>query len=790
MSSLPAEAATTAEAAVSGSNVSECLKDISDISNKYYHDLQNGQDTPSRKEQKKKKKRVRRRGRKSRAKKCDSESVTAAFDKSTSFCIDENENDDAHVELTAEYSRNAYKNIYISISGKLGATVKNVKQCIITKKVDPNSQFNLYDIIIAVNGHIYEQVIKMEGGIELWIALLRDPGVKNISIIRPWNPTNLDFSIPHHRFDCSVHPFTSSNTKNADNAKCCPNCFCLVCDEYAYKCKDWDSNISNPSVGPHCHAHEGDTKWINLVKARVKARRDAAAPTIGENGGATDRQKQQRKRRNKKRRDKNKSGEHGSGESSTVAEVVPATKNMSSATGPSPITIRISNPDFGKAIYVKVKQTTKMEKYFAGYASIKSIPSHVSLRFTFDGKDIQPDDTPEMLGLKENDVIKCSDQHALTKDTQNTNVLEKRDGIEAMILLKNTDASSIVFEDECLMSSILHFEGSWLTGNASDTIGLVCKSWNSFAIGKKGGKALAIILDEQEKKLIDLAKEVMMDESMSWSARILAMAIADNSSGLYKAFDDEYDSSQGIGAAFEEAKMYKGPVRSLEVVCPREHPFYQCCNTIQPVHRDVIECYYGDDDPDDINAWATLFAYSVAFAAAKVGSTRALSFIEDKIGGGNEDMMWKKEFDDNGSSFIRRLVAYACRFPTLKGPVASVRELFPETCCDLFFYNHETANNLHLAASRGHNDLVRTLLEVGMDPNEKCWIHTSSGLHHLQRLRTPADWAEAKGHTELAQLLRRAQGVYGEEGYGRFLHCQVGRGSVTGLTDTTFKVDW
>ncbi|KAL7453219.1 hypothetical protein ACHAWC_004890 [Mediolabrus comicus] len=155
-------------------------------------------------------------------------------------------------------------------------------------------------------------------------------------------------------------------------------------------------------------------------------------------------------------------------------------------------------------------------------------------------------------------------------------------------------------------------------------------------------------------------------------------------------------------------------------------------------------------------------------------------------------MLWASSIGHNGhySSFISHLVTYACRFPTLQGPVENISEVFPETCFDLYFYDHETANNLRLAASRGHNDLVRALLRAGMDPNEASWFSFSSEPHYLLKLRTPADWAEAKGHTELAQLLRRAQGVYGDEGYGTFLHCQVGGGSATGLTNTTFKVDW
>ncbi len=79
---------------------------------------------------------------------------------------------------------------------------------------------------------------------------------------------------PHHRYLCGVHKFTPlSIIDNSGNTKFCPNCFCLVCDVRASECKEWESNTNNPAVGPHCHAHNGDEKWINLLKAK----RDAAA---------------------------------------------------------------------------------------------------------------------------------------------------------------------------------------------------------------------------------------------------------------------------------------------------------------------------------------------------------------------------------------------------------------------------------------------------------------------------------------------------------------------------------
>mmetsp|Transcript_30030 Transcript_30030/g.51305 ORF Transcript_30030/g.51305 Transcript_30030/m.51305 type:complete len:125 (+) Transcript_30030:123-497(+) len=121
-------------------------------------------------------------------------------------------------------------------------------------------------------------------------------------------------------------------------------------------------------------------------------------------------------------------------------------------------------------------------------------------------------------------------------------------------------------------------------------------------------------MNEKDDKLINLAKDVVDDESMPWSARLLAMAIADDTASLYRAFDDKGDDSQGIGAAFEETDRedYEGMLRSLEVKCPRDHPFYQCCHDAQMFDYDVTSgC---EDNVDD---WSELFACNIAYAAAK-----------------------------------------------------------------------------------------------------------------------------------------------------------------------------
>eukprot|EP00984_Skeletonema_dohrnii_P038363 scaffold41504_cov255-Skeletonema_dohrnii-CCMP3373.AAC.1 len=114
---------------------------------------------------------------------------------------------------------------------------------------------------------------------------------------------------------------------------------------------------------------------------------------------------------------------------------------------------------------------------------------------------------------------------------------------------------SAVFDDDHLLSNILHFEGSLAISETSYNLvvgyqhpkpyntdepstnihysgtpsnALVCKKWKSFVIGEKGREAWTIILNDKDNKLINLAKEVVDDESMPWSARLLAMAIADD----------------------------------------------------------------------------------------------------------------------------------------------------------------------------------------------------------------------------------------------------------------------
>lgn len=60
----------------------------------------------------------------------------------------------------------------------------------------------------------------------------------------------------------------------------------------------------------------------------------------------------------------------------------------------------------GEETFFKIKRTTKMQKVFETYAQRKGVQS-ASLRFLLDGERIEPDSTPKMLELDDQDQIDC-----------------------------------------------------------------------------------------------------------------------------------------------------------------------------------------------------------------------------------------------------------------------------------------------------------------------------------------------------------------------------------------------
>ena len=76
------------------------------------------------------------------------------------------------------------QNIYHSKPGPLGLTIEHGEQCIVVKKHNQNSQLNVDDIILAVNGHRYDKMNKTEDGKAAWVNLFKGPGVREFDVLR------------------------------------------------------------------------------------------------------------------------------------------------------------------------------------------------------------------------------------------------------------------------------------------------------------------------------------------------------------------------------------------------------------------------------------------------------------------------------------------------------------------------------------------------------------------------------------------------------------------------------
>jgi len=62
---------------------------------------------------------------------------------------------------------------------------------------------------------------------------------------------------------------------------------------------------------------------------------------------------------------------------------------------------------FGEETFFKIKKTTKMRKLFQAYADREGVQLSF-LSFIFNGERIEPDQTPKMIGLNDQDQIDCT----------------------------------------------------------------------------------------------------------------------------------------------------------------------------------------------------------------------------------------------------------------------------------------------------------------------------------------------------------------------------------------------
>lgn len=75
----------------------------------------------------------------------------------------------------------------------------------------------------------------------------------------------------------------------------------------------------------------------------------------------------------------------------------------SSANDPEYIRLKVVGQD-NTEIHFRVRMTTKMEKLKRSYSERQGVPVN-SLRFLFDGRRINDDETPKQLEMEDDDVI-------------------------------------------------------------------------------------------------------------------------------------------------------------------------------------------------------------------------------------------------------------------------------------------------------------------------------------------------------------------------------------------------
>eukprot|EP00978_Attheya_sp_CCMP212_P030212 scaffold110317_cov55-Attheya_sp.AAC.1 len=309
---------------------------------------------------------------------------------------------------------------------------------------------------------------------------------------------------------------------------------------------------------------------------------------------------------------------------------------------------------------------------------------------------------------------------------------------------------------------------------------LVNKRWCSFVLGQEGVAHWRTSRDAAEANKIRIAECTKDDPTVSWTARLCAMALCNDVAGLRTAFNDKADKTQGYGAAMKEQGIvddhdddlshtygteeeddddddFGDMYRDFEAL-PSNHPFYHYCSI-----RSMEDEYMEEPGMKQLD-----YLVSIAYCAATAGATDALTFLQEYEG----QSFWDVAFDQKGDTFLSSLVQYACAHSTLEGPVHSIRTLLAER--EMFMKEHFTfveemlharhggglANHLHLAAASNHIGLVQVLLDGGMNPSKPCENKRTLGADRTngcKELSLPEDWAQVRGHTEVAELLRQCK---------------------------------
>ena len=119
------------------------------------------------------------------------------------------------------------------------------------------------------------------------------------------------------------------------------------------------------------------------------------------------------------------------------------------------IMFRVKDEKIGEETMFKVRSSVQMSEVFKVYASRKGVDVS-SFRFLFEGKTIQEFDTPDMLDLKDNDLIVAKREEKFSSDRQHPihNTLIVDDTIN-----EESDDNSIIYLSPAKMEELSLFRG-------------------------------------------------------------------------------------------------------------------------------------------------------------------------------------------------------------------------------------------------------------------------------------------------------------------------------------------
>ena len=326
---------------------------------------------------------------------------------------------------------------------------------------------------------------------------------------------------------------------------------------------------------------------------------------------------------------------------------------------------------------------------------------------------------------------------------------------------------------------------------------LVCKHWYALNTGERGLQAWKTMETAKHEAQVAANCVAAADPEYPWLYRLCAMSASNDVVGLRAAIgerprgpdgavnpfaaDDHRWGSAGLRDAvsdfgqFEDEEPGQRPTKEgLDMweadkkvreralkrhgggwrTCPAVNRGEGCIFADPDSHLDLMDIGESGNFEDAVLAVCLLNA---AMAGAVRAAELLLSYSED---------LWWLGFNQKGDRAFSAAIEYACERACLEAPVRGVEAMLSQARSPSSQMHarkqmvHEEMHRrvrgsngsaLHLAAARGHEPLVRVLLEAGM---RRSHLVRDSIERRGRNACTAEVWAQKRGYKSIVELLR------------------------------------